>query len=130
VRVTSDALITGEAMRDILMHQILETNRYPTITFTLDSLVGMTRQSDGIVGSAVGTLTVRGVEQPIVATARVFPDGGGMRVLAKWRWPVDTLKSRIIPRLRYFGLGMNTNLWHDFFMGADLVFHAELTGAN
>jgi hypothetical protein len=129
VTVTSEALISGEAMRDLLMHQLLESNRYPNITFTLDSLVGMTKQPDAIVGSAVGTLTVRGVQEPIVAAVRAFPDGGGMRVLARWRIPADTLKV-ITPKLRYLSLGANTNLWHDFFMGADLVFHAEPAGAN
>ena len=26
------------------------------------------------------------------------------------------------PKLHYLGLGLNTNIWHDFFMGADIVF--------
>jgi hypothetical protein len=129
VAVTGDALISGEAMRDLLMHQILETNSHPKITFTLDSLVGMIKQADGLVGSAVGTLTIRGMPEPIVATLKVFPDAGGMRVLAKWHIPADTLRV-LTPKLRYLSLGANTNLWHDFFMGADLVFRAEPTGAN
>jgi hypothetical protein len=37
---------------------------------------------------------------------------------------------KLIPRIRVYGLGGNTNLWHDFFMGADLVFHAESAGAH
>src|SRR4029077_18789725 len=105
----------------ILMHQVLETGTYPTIRFTLDSLVGLTKQPDGIVGSAVGTLMIRGVAQPITAALKVFPDAGGMRVLAKWRMPADTLLRKGCPKLRYLGLGANTHLWHDFFMGADLV---------
>jgi len=130
VTATADALITGEAMRDVLMHEALETNRFPKITFTLDSLVGMTKEADGMVGSALGTLTIRGVEAPITATVKVFPDAGGMRVLAKWRMMADTLTHKFVPRLRIMGLGGNTNLWHDFFMGADLVFHTEAAAAN
>ena len=26
------------------------------------------------------------------------------------------------PKLHYMGLGVNTNIWHDFFMGFDIVF--------
>ena len=128
VSVIADALISGEAMRDILMHQVLETHSYPKLRFTLDSLVGMKRGADAIVGSAVGTLTIRGLLQPMVAAVRVFPDGGGMRVLAKWRVPSDTLVKKWIPKIRTYGLGANTNLWHDIFMGADLVFIADSAG--
>ena len=130
VTAMAEALISGEAMRDILMHQVLETKTFPNIRFTLDSLVGFTRQADAIVGSAVGILSVRGVDEPIIAAVKVFPDGGGMRVLAKWRITADTLSKKLIPRIRVFGLGGNTNLWHDFFMGADLVFRAEEAGAH
>ena len=130
VRVRAEVLITGEQMRDVLMHQIMETKRFPEIEFTLDSLVGVTREADGLAGSAVGTLTVRGVHKAIVAAVRAFPDAGGMRVLAKWSFPANLLLHQFLPRLHLLGLGANTNLWHDFFMGADLVFRAEATGAH
>jgi YceI-like domain len=129
VSVLSNALISGEAMRDLLMHQILESSRFPRIRFTLDSIVGMRRKEDGYVGNVIGTLTVRDVAEPITASVKVFPDAGGMRVLAKWRVPSDTLKGWI-PKLKTYSLGANTNLWHDFFMGADLVFVSEGIGAQ
>jgi len=44
-----------------------------------------------------------------------------MRVLAKWRAPARELLE-MTPKLHYLGLGLNTNIWHDFFMGADIVF--------
>jgi hypothetical protein len=44
-----------------------------------------------------------------------------MRVLAKWRVPASALH-QMTPKLHYLGLGLNTNIWHDFFMGADIVF--------
>ena len=125
VLVTADALISGQAMRDILMHHIMETAKFPDIRFVLDSLVGVTKHGDTFLGSAVGTLTVRGVQEPVTAAVRAFPDAGGMRVLAKWHVTSWTLLSEITPRLRFVGLGANTNLWHDLFMGADLVFRAE-----
>ena len=130
LNVTAEALISGEAMRDIMMHQVLETKKFPSIQFTLDSLVGLTKDGDALVGNAVGTMTVRGVQEPVTASVRAFPDAGGMRVLARWRVPAETLMHELVPKLRYLGLGGNTNLWHDFFMGADLVFHTGTAVAN
>jgi hypothetical protein len=130
VTAKADAVITGEAMRDILMHQIMEAKKFPEMSFTLDSLMGLTKQGKTFFGRAVGTLTVRGVETPVTAVVKAFPDGGGMRVLARWRVPATTLLHELIPRLRHIGLGANTNLWHDFFMGADLVFRPEAMAAN
>ena len=121
VAVLVDALISGEAMRDVMMHQIMHTEAYPEVQFALDSLVGMIRQGDTLVGSAVGTLTIRTVQKPIVAAVTAFPDSGGLRVLAKWRFPARLLLLEFTPALNYLGLGANTYLWHDFFMGADLV---------
>ena len=54
---------------------------------------------------------------------------GGMRVLVKWRFPAWELLD-LTPKLHYLGLGVTTNLWHDFFMGADLVFRHGATAPN
>lgn len=125
VTATADALISGETMRDVMMHQVLETKKFPKICFTLDSLVHVTRQGSRLVGSAVGTLTVRGGQQRVTAEVEAFPDAGGMRVLAKWHFPVETLMRELAPKVLYRSLGGSTNLWHDFFMGADLVFRTK-----
>ena len=130
VSAKADKLVSGQVMRDMLTHQVLESATFPDITFKLDSLVGFTKEPDAMVGSAVGTLTIRGIVEPVTASLRVFPDGGGMRVLAKFRVTADTLTKKIIPKIRIFGLGGNTNIWHDFFMGADLVFLRDGAGAN
>ena len=50
-----------------------------------------------------------------------------MRVLAKWRVPAATLQLELIPKIRYLGLGVNTLIWQDFFMGADVVLRPEAT---
>ena len=129
VTVRADALLMGEAMRDVMMHQVLETAQFPEIQFSLDSLVQVTRQADTLVASAVGTLTVHGRSMTIAAPLKAFPDGGGMRVLAKWRMPAWALND-LTPRLKSLGLGVSTNIWHFFFMGADLVFRPEGAAAN
>jgi hypothetical protein len=130
VLVKADALITGQAMRDNAMHRILQTWQFPDIRFTLDSVVGLTKQADTIFGSAVGTLTVRRVDQPTIAEVKAFPEAGGMRVLAKWHIPAATLQIDLVPTLHYLGLGVNTFIWHEFFMGGDLVFRPEAAAAK
>lgn len=130
VSALTDALISGEAMRDILMHQVLESSRFPRIRFTLDSIVSLTKEADALVGSAAGKLFVRDVQEDITVSLKVFPDAGGMRVLARWRVPSDSLVKRLCPKIKTYSLGVNTGLWHDFFMGADIVFLIEPTGAH
>ena len=130
VTVRADALVTGEAMRDVVMHQVLETHAFPEIRFTLDSLVDLTKHGDTLFGGAMGTLTVRGVQQRTTAVVKAFPEAGGMRVLAKLRVPAALLRD-LTPRLHYLGgLGLNAKLWLDFFMGADLVFRPEAAAAK
>jgi polyisoprenoid-binding protein YceI len=130
VVVRSDALITGEAMRDVVMHQVLQTWQFPEIRFTLDSVVGLTKQADTLFGSAVGTLTVREVSRPTTAEVKAFPEAGGMRVLAKWHISAAALQIDLVPKLHSIGLGANTLIWHDFFMGADLVLRPQATAAK
>ena len=130
VSAQSEALISGEAMRDVMMHQVMATKRYPEIHFALDSLVGLTMQGRMLVGSAFGVVTICGVPKRVTAAVRAFPEAGGMRVLARWRVSAWELLHDVTPKLRVLSLGLNTNLWHDFFMGADLVFHSEPMGAN
>ena len=130
VTVRADALVTGEAMRDVTMHRVMETTQFPEIAFTLDSLVGLTKRADTLFGSAVGTFTVRAVRHPTTAAVKAFAVAGGMRVLAKWHVPAETVQLEFTPKIKYLNLGVNTLIWQDFFMGADLVFRPEATGAH
>ena len=130
VFVQSEAIISGEAMRDVLMHQMLQSKQYPEMKFTLDSLVGTTTPEDVFNGLAYGTLTVTTRDKPIVATVRAFRDAGGLRVLAKWRFPAVVLITDLTPKLKHLGLGASTNLWHDFFMGVDFILRPETKAAN
>jgi len=129
VTVRGDALITGEGIRDVMMHQLLETGQFPEIQFTLDSLVDVTKRADTIVARAIGSLTLRATPTRITAGVKVFPDAGGMRVLAKWRSPAWILAD-LTPRIHTYGLGVDALLWRDLFMGADLVFRPEATPAR
>ena len=129
VTVVGDALITGEMMRDVLAHQVMQTSQYPDIVFTLDSLTNVTHAGDTLKATAVGSLSFRMNPYPMTARVRAFHDAGGMRVLAKMRMPARTLLEWT-PKLHYLGLGVNTNIWHDFFMGVDAVFRPSGSGAS
>jgi hypothetical protein len=74
-------------------------------------------------------LTVRDGKYPVVAVVKAFPDVGGMRVIGKWRYKAHDLMA-MVPKLHYLGLGVNTNIWHDFFMGFDIVFRPAPVSAE
>jgi YceI-like domain len=121
ITVKAEALVTGESMRDLLMHQVMQTGQFPDIVFSLDSLTSLNRRGDTLAGKAIGMLTFRDQKYPIVAVLKSFATPGGMRVTGKWRMPAHDLVEWA-PKLHYLGLGVNTNIWHDFFMGFDIVF--------
>lgn len=127
VMVRGETFVTGENMRDLLMHQVMQTSQFPDIAFSLDSLTDLHQRGDTLLGRAIGILTFRDTKTPTVAVVRAFPSAGGMRVLAKWRVPARNLV-QMTPKLHYLGLGVNTNIWHDFFMGADIVFRPAPVG--
>jgi len=119
VEVRADALVSGESMRDAMMHSLLNTGQFPDMQFTLDSLVGLTRQGDTLVARAMGTLLIRGIPKAATATVKAFPEAGGMRVLAKFRMPASALVE-FAPRIGALSLGTH-GIWQDFFFGVDLV---------
>jgi YceI-like protein len=131
VVVKADALVGGENRRDAYAREaILQTNRYPDIRFTIDSLVGVSRQADTLRGTAVGVFVLHGVSQPMTASVRAFPEAGGLRVLGKFRIPTDELVPVYNLSRFALGLGVGVRVWHDLFMGVDLLLRPEGAGAN
>lgn len=130
IRVTVDAMVTGESMRDNFAHTtVLETTKYQYAEFALDSLVGMTRRRDTLHGTAVGVVTLHGVNKPVRAAIRAWPEAGGTRVEARFRVPAKELVDAFGISQFALGLGVTTGIWKDFFMGADLVLLRQATGA-
>ena len=74
ILVKGEYFVTGETMRDLLMHQVMQTGQFPDMAFSLDSLIDLHRQRDTLVGKAVGVLTFRGQKYPIVAAVKSFPE--------------------------------------------------------
>jgi len=129
ILVKGETFVTGETMRDLLMHQVMQTSQFPDIAFSLDSLTDLSQRGDTLFAKAIGVLTFRDTKNPTVAVVKAFRDAGGMRVIAKWRRPAHDLLE-MTPKLHYLGLGVNTNIWHDFFMGADIVFRPAPPGSS
>lgn len=126
VVVSADALITGEERRDAFAHgAILQTDRYPEIRFTIDSVVNVTREADTLRATAVGVLRLRQLPTPMTGAVRAWPEAGGLRVLAKFRVPAPSLTQEFGLSRLALGLGVTTRIWYDFFMGVDLVLRPQ-----
>ena len=130
VMVSADSLVTGETMRDVYTRKtMLRTAMYPYVRFTLDSLVDVTRQADTLSATAVGVLSLLGIEKPFSGAVRAWPEAGRTRVLARLRMPAALLWEK-------FGmsktalLGVGTRIWKDFFMGVDMRMRPEPAGAH
>jgi hypothetical protein len=121
VMVQGAALVTGLALRDLLMQRTLETTRFPEIRFTLDSLVDVTRQADTVRGTAVGVVLLHGHEEPARAAFQAWPEAGGKRVLAKIRVRAASLVTEFGMSRMALDLGVGTDIWKSLFMGVDLV---------
>jgi polyisoprenoid-binding protein YceI len=130
VVVKADQLITGQDQRDeFARNALLEVSKYPEIRFRIDSLVNVTRQADTLSGSAVGLLSLHGVDRPMTAAVRAWPEGGGVRVTGRFRVPAIALTREFGLSSVALGLGIGVRIWRDLFMGVDVLLRAP-TGAG
>jgi hypothetical protein len=126
VTVKAEALVTGLSIRDTYAHSaVLETNRFPDAGFRFDSLVDVTRRADTIRGTAVGMVTLHGVEKPARAAFRAWPELGGTRVEAKIGLPARDMIDVFQMSYGSLGLGVATNIWKTLYLGVDLVLRRE-----
>jgi hypothetical protein len=129
VTVQADSLVTGEDMRDLYARKLLRTFSYPSLRFTIDSLVGVTRQADTLFATALGVFEANGSHQAMSAVVRAWPEAGGTRVLAKLRLPAHMLFNEF-GISKYALMGAGTGIWKDLFAGVDVLFRPEERGAN
>jgi hypothetical protein len=131
VVLKADSLFTGNEKRDAFTrNEVLETKHHPTIRFTIDSVMNVTRQSDTVKGTALGVLHVHGVSKPMVATVRAWPEVGGMRALARLRMPAYELTEELNFSKFALDLGVKTGIWYHLFMGIDVVLRPSATTAQ
>jgi polyisoprenoid-binding protein YceI len=125
VVVKAEQLITGQDQRDQYMREaVLETQRYPEIRFTIDSLAGVTRQADTLSASAIGVLSLHGADRPVAAVVRFWPEGGALRVTGRIRMPALSMVQDYGLSSHALGLGVGVRIWQDLFLGVDLLIRA------
>lgn len=129
--VQLDRLITGQVQRDDYAREsVLETQRYPEARFTIDSLLDVVQQGDTVAASAPGVLALHGAEQPMTALVRFWPEGDGLRVLARLRMPAIAMVKDFGLSSHALGLGVGVRVWQDLFLGVDLLVRAVATAAD
>lgn len=121
ITVNPDSLFTGLAMRDLYARKaILETGRYPEITFTIDSLTDVQR-GDSIRATAVGVFETHGVTMPMRAPLVAWRDPAGLRVRAQFAVPARTLIDHFGMSTWALGMGVAMKRWKTLHMGVDLI---------
>jgi hypothetical protein len=126
VVVNPSFLVSGHDQRDAFMRdKILETRQYPEIRFAIDSLIGVTRSADTLSGTAVGTLSLHGVDKVMQAPIRVWPEAGGLRVQGRFRIPAQSITREFGLSSIALGLGIGVRIWQDLFMGVDLLLQRQ-----
>lgn len=126
VTVLAEYLITGHDARDVFTHgSILQTDRYPEIRFTIDSMVNVTRSGDTLKGTAMGMFRLRDLPTRMSAVVRAWPEAGGLRVTGRLHAPAEWLTKEFGLSRFALGLGVTTAIWQDFFMGVDVVLRPQ-----
>jgi hypothetical protein len=122
VSLKADALVSGDERRDLYTRQtLLEVTRYPEIKFVIDSIVNVERRADTLVGTAMGVFSLHGVSKPLSAGLRSWREANTLRVLARLHVPATALTTEYGLSKFGLGLGVTTRIWHDVFMGVDVV---------
>jgi hypothetical protein len=121
ITLIADSLFTGLEMRDKYARRaVLETARYPEITFTIDSLVDLQR-GDTTRATAVGTLTVHDIARAIRAPVLAWQETAGLRVQAQFSIPAASLTSEFHLSEWALGMGVGMRRWKTLHMGIDVI---------
>lgn len=123
VVISAKAVASGQSLRDKYMQGlILESANFPDIKFVLDSVVEVTRSgADTLGGTAVGRLTVHGVEKQMRGRFTARREAGGIRVISKFHFPAQDLTDHFNMSKWALGLGVSSGIWRDIWQGVDLL---------
>ena len=84
-------LKTGISMRDFAMHDLLGTLRFPTVELRVPRAgVSAAKGKGSAMGTAKGTLTLRGKNAPVEVGYAIERNGDTLAVTGSLRVPVDT----------------------------------------
>lgn len=124
ITLIADSLFTGLEMRDVYARRaILQTERYPLIAFTIDSLVEVrgALRGDTIRATAVGTFELHGVTRAVRAPLTAIRDPAGLRVQAQFSVPARALTAEFQMPSWALGMGVGMRRWKTIHMGVDVV---------
>jgi hypothetical protein len=125
VAVKAAALITGEERRDEFARtSVLEAKHHPEIRFTIDSAVDVRWDADTLRGTVWGVFLFHGVERAMTTPIRGWREAGGLRVLARLNVSAQSLVEEFKLSRFALGLGVNSMIWYEIFMGVDVVLRA------
>ncbi|HUP90345.1 MAG TPA: YceI family protein [Longimicrobiales bacterium] len=122
VQVSMDSVINGSDARDLFAHKyIYSAAKYPTTTFTVDSLTNINFVGDTVNAVAVGTWVFRGVESPTRVQVQGVRDPSGLRVRGLWAFPAKDLTQKYGISRTALTMGVGAKLWDTVFMGLDFI---------
>lgn len=122
IAVLADSLVTGLDMRDSYARKyVLQTREHPAIFFTIDSVTNRTLAADTIIGTAIGTFNLHGVQKVMTAPVRAWPEGGGLRVKTHIQFPAKDLINEWQMSKTALGMGVVMGQWKVVYMGVDLL---------
>jgi hypothetical protein len=128
IAVDAAALVSGEKSRDAFARdQVLETDKYPQIVFTIDRLVGVKRsaQGDSVSAIAVGELALHGTNTPRMVPIVAWHEDGALRVRGRWYFTADELWENYGISKQAIALGVGMGIWKQLWMGVDLVLRTK-----
>ena len=121
IAVVADSLISGLDFRDTYARRsVLETQRYPDLRFTIDSLVDVQGQ-DTIRAVAVGRFEAHGYALPVRVPVSAVEDPAGLRVRGQFSMDVQMLVREFGMSKWALGMGVMFKRWKTLHMGVDLV---------
>jgi hypothetical protein len=119
--VLADSLITGLEFRDeYARRSVLETSRYPELTFTIDSVVDI-RPGDTLRAVAVGKFEAHGYTLPVRVPVEANRDAAGLRVRGQFHIDARLLVNEFGMSKWALGMGVMFKRWKTLHMGVDLV---------
>jgi hypothetical protein len=126
ISILPDSLTSGLSMRDAYSRRaVFETHKFKTIHFVLDS-VSAVQPGDTLRAIAHGSIELHGVQRSISTPLKAWPEGGGLRVQARFDFPAGDLTD--VYEMSEMALAMGTSLgrWERVYMGVDVVLKTKL----
>jgi polyisoprenoid-binding protein YceI len=122
ISVLADSLVTGLDQRDnFARRSVLNTDQYPAIRFTVDSLANKRTSADTLWANAVGTFELRGIRKIASMPLKAWPEGGGIRVQTHYEIPGKALSDDWGMSKRALGMGVAQSIWKEVHMGVDIL---------